>query len=114
VRHWEELTDYIKKNYCPKEPYCLTALQKCNWMQEGLDEEYRGLYAPRQMMNDPPYGQISYNSPLSNALKLKLGNNVNRFLVEMKTVTGKEIAEHIMRPAKVIPASLVPVSYPHC
>jgi len=42
--------------------------------QEELDEEYMGLYAPGQMINDPLYGQISYNSSLSNAFKLKLGH----------------------------------------
>jgi hypothetical protein len=73
-----------------------------------------GLYAPRQTMNDPLYGQISYNSSFSNAFKLKLGHNVNLFLVEMKGATGKENAKHIMRPAKVIPASLALVSYAHC
>jgi len=114
VRHWEELIDFIEKNCGPKEPYCLTALYKCNLTQEELDEEYMGLYAPGQMMNDPLYGQISYNSSLSNAFKLKLGHNVNVFLVEMKAATGKDNAEHVMRPAKVIPASLVPVKYAHC
>jgi hypothetical protein len=114
VRHWEELIDFIEKNCGPKEPYCLTALYKCNLTQEELDEEYMGLYAPGQMMNDPLYGQISYNSSLSNAFKLKLGHDVQLFLIEMKAATGKEIAEHVMRPAKVIPASLVTVSYAHC
>jgi len=65
------------------------------------------------MMNDSLYGQISYNSSLSNAFKLKLGHNVNLFSIEMKTATGKDNAEHIMRPAKVIPAGLVPVCYAH-
>jgi hypothetical protein len=73
-----------------------------------------GSYAPVQIMNDPLYGQISYNSSLSNAFKLKLGHNVNLFLVEMKPATGKENAEHIMGPAKVIPASRVPVCYANC
>ena len=114
VRHWEELFDFTEKNCGPKERYCLTALYKCTLTQEELDEEYMGLYAPGQMMNDPLYGQISYNSSLSNAFKLKLGHNVQLFLIEMKAATGKEIAEHVMRPAKVIPASLVTVSYANC
>jgi len=114
LRHWEELIDFIEKNCSPKEPYCLTALYKCNLTQEELNEEYMELYAPRQMMNDPLCGQISYNSSLSNAFKLKLGHNVNLFLVEMKTATGKKITEHVMRPAKVIPASLFKESYAHC
>jgi hypothetical protein len=61
-------------------------------------------------MNDVVYGQISYYSSLSNAFKLKLGHIVKPFLVEMKAATGKNIAEHVLRPAKVIPASLVMVS----
>jgi hypothetical protein len=65
------------------------------------------------MMNDPLYDQISYNSSLSNAFRLKLGHIVSQFLVEMKAATGMDIAEHVMRPAKVIPASLVPVSHAH-
>jgi len=111
VRHWEELIDFIEKNCGPIEPYCLTALFKCNLTQEELNEEYMGLYTPGQMLNDPLYGQISYNSSVSNAFKLKLGHNVQLFLVEMKAATGKDIAERIIRPAKVIPASLDMVSY---
>jgi hypothetical protein len=114
VRYWEELIDFITKNCSPKEPYCLTALYKCNLTQEQLDKEYMGSYAPGQMMNNPLYDQISYNSSLSNPFKLKLGHNVNVFLVEMKAATAKDIAEHVMRPAKVIPTSLFPVSYAHC
>jgi hypothetical protein len=113
-RHWEELIDFIKRKFSPKEPYCLTALYNCHLRQEELDKEYMGLYAPGQMMNDPLYDQISYKSSLSNAFKLKLGHNVNLFLIEMKSATGKDIAEHVMRPARLIPASLVPVSYAHC
>jgi len=111
VRYWEELIDFIQKNCSPTEPYCLTVLYKCNLTQEELDEEYIGLYAPGQMMNDPLYGQISYKSSLSNAFKLKLGHNANLCLVQMKAATGKDIAEHVMRLAKVIPASLFPLSY---
>jgi len=111
VRHREELNDFIEKNCGPIEPYCLTALYKCHLTQEELDKEYMGLYTPGQMLNDPLYGQISYNSSLSNAFKLKLGHNVQLFLVEMKAATGKDIAEHVIRPAKVIPASLDMVSY---
>ena len=36
---------------------------------------------------------------------------MNLFLKEMKAATGKDIAEHVIRPAKVIPTSLVTVSY---
>jgi len=63
------------------------------------------------MLNDPLYGQISYNSSLSNAFKFKLGHNVQLFSIEMKTATGKDIAEHTIRPAKEIPTSLVTDSY---
>jgi hypothetical protein len=114
VRHWEELTDFIEKNCSPKEPYCLTALYKGNLMQEELDKEYMRLYSPGQMMNDPLYDQMSYNSSLSNAFQLKLEHDVKLLLVEMKAATGKENAEHVMRPVKVIPASLGPVNYAHC
>jgi len=114
VRDWEELGDFIEQHCSAKVPDCLTGLYKCNLTQEELDEEYMGLYAPGQMMNVPLYGQISYNSSHSNAFKLKLGHNANLFLVEMKTATGKDIAEHVMRWANVIPTSLVLVSYAHC
>jgi len=111
VRHWEELIDFIEQNCSPKEPYCPTAISKCNLTQEELDEEYMGLYTPGQMMNDRLYGQISYNSSISNAFRLKLGHNLKLFLVEMKAATGKDMAEHVIRPAKVIPASIIKVNY---
>jgi hypothetical protein len=57
--------------------------------QEALDEKYMGLYTPGQMMNNPLYGQISYNSSLSNAFKLKLGQNVKLFLVDQKAAQGR-------------------------
>ena len=63
------------------------------------------------MITDPIYGQISYNCCPSNALKLKAGHNPAIFLVKMKRATGKEIAENIIRPAKVIPASRVKARY---
>jgi hypothetical protein len=106
----EKLIDFIEQNCSPKEPYYLTALFKCNSTQEELDEEHMGLYVPGQM-NGPLYGQISYNSSLSNAFKLKWGHNVRLFLIDMKAVPRKDIAEHVMRPAKVIPASLFMNSY---
>jgi hypothetical protein len=70
-----------------------------------------GLYALGQTMNDPLYGQMSYNSSLSHAFRLKLGHEVKQFLVEMNTGTGKDIAAHVIGLPKVIPASLVMVSY---
>ena len=111
MRHWEELIDFIETKCSPKEPYCLTAIYKCNLTQEELDEEYMGLYAPGQIMNDPLYSPISYNSSLSNAFKLKLEYDVKLFFVDMMPATGKDIVEHVMRPAKVISASLVTVRH---
>jgi hypothetical protein len=55
VRHWEALIDFIKKNCGLKEPYSLTAIEKCNLTQKELVEEWMELYAMGQMMNDPPY-----------------------------------------------------------
>jgi len=111
VRHWEELIDFIEQNCSPKEPYCLTAIYKCNLTQEELEDEYMGVYASGHMMNDPLYGQISYNCSRSNGFKLKLDHDVKQFLVEVKVATGTDIAEHVIRPVKVIPTSLLPVSY---
>jgi len=111
VRHWEEMIDFIEKNCRPIEPYFLTVLYKWNLTQDKLDKEYMGLYTPGQMLNDSLYGQISYNSSLTNAFKLQLGHNVQLFLLEMKAATGKNIAEHAIRPAKAIPPSLVTVCY---
>jgi hypothetical protein len=70
-----------------------------------------GLSAPGQMMNDCQSGQISLNSSLLNAYKLEPGPNVKLFWVELKAATGKNILEDIIRPAKVIPASLIPARY---
>jgi hypothetical protein len=111
VRHWEELIHFIEKSCSLKQPYCLTAIYKCNLTNKELDEEYMRLYTPGQMMNNHLYGQISSNSSLSNAFKLKQGHDVKLYLVEMKAATGKAIAERVMQPAKVIPTSLVTVSY---
>jgi len=110
VRHWEELINFIVYNCGPNQPYCLTATYKCNLTQEEVDEEYIRLYAPGQLMNDPLYGQISYPRSLSDAFKLKLRPNVKLLLIEMKTAVEKDIAEHVIGPAKVIPAHLVSVS----
>jgi len=104
-RYREELVEFIERNCGPNEPYCLTVIYKCNLTQEELNKENMRLYAPGQRMNDAPYGPISYNCSLSNTSKLKLGHNVKIFLVETKAATGKDIAEYVMRPAKVIPPS---------
>jgi hypothetical protein len=39
VRNREELIAFIENNCGPKEPYCVTAIYKCNMMQEELREE---------------------------------------------------------------------------
>jgi len=62
-----------------------------------------GLYTPGQMRMDPVCGLISYSCCFSNALKLKLGHNPKICFVDMQRATWKEIAEQIIRPAKVIP-----------
>ena len=113
LKHWEELIDFIEKNCPPNEPYYLIGIYKCNLTQKELDEECMGLYTPRQMMNNPLYGQISYNSSLSNAFKLKLRHDVKLFVVQMKAATRKNIAKHVMGPANVIPTNLVTVCSAH-
>jgi hypothetical protein len=113
-RHWEELLEMIDKNCGLKEPCTLAAITKCNLTKDEFDEEYIGLYAPGQLINDPCFGPISFNSSISIAFKLKVGYNLKLFLVGIKVVTGKDIAEHLMRPAKLIPTSFVAVTYAHC
>jgi hypothetical protein len=111
VRDWEELVDLIEQNCSPKEPFSLTAIYKCNLTQDEVDQEYMGSYTPGQTMNYRLSGQISYNSSHLNTCKLKLGHNVKLFLVEIKTATWIDIEEHVMRLGKIMPTSLVPVSY---
>jgi hypothetical protein len=60
-------------------------------------------------MNIPLHGWISYHSSLSVAFKLNLGQNMKPLLIEVKAAVRKDIAEHIIRPAKVIPTWLVSV-----
>jgi hypothetical protein len=107
VRHWEELVHFIDKNSSPKEPYILTSIFMCTLEKDKLEEEYLGLYTHQQKINDPVYGQISYNCCLVNAFMLKHGLNVKILLVEMMRATGTGIAKHEIRPTKVIPASRV-------
>ena len=66
------------------------------------------------MINDPIYGQISYNWYLPNAFKLKLGHNVKIFVVEMMRATGKETAEHIIRLTKVISPAVLRLNLSNC
>jgi hypothetical protein len=107
VRHWEEFVDFIDTNGGLKEPYNLTPTFKCNLEQDKLEGEYMGLYTHGQIINDPIYGQISYNRCCSNTFHLKHGHSVKIFLVEMLRARGKEFAEHIIRLTKVITASHV-------
>ena len=111
VRHREELVDFIDKNGSPIEPYILTSMFKCSLEQDKLGEEDMGIYKDGQMMNDPIYGQISYNCCLPNASELKLGHNVKIFVVNMMRATGKGIAERVIRPTKVICTSRVKASH---
>ena len=73
--------------------------------QDEFDEEYKGLYPHRHMINDRIDGQISYNCSLSNDFKLTLGHNWKTSLVDMKGATQKAIAQHVIRPAKAIPTN---------
>jgi hypothetical protein len=54
------------------------------------------------MLDDPIYGQISYNCGHSKASKLKLGCNVMILLIEMSRAMEKEIAQHVVILATVI------------
>jgi len=107
VRHWEELINFINRNRGPKEPYILTSRFKFTLEEDKLDEEYLELYTNGQMTMDPICGQISYNCCLSNVFKLKLGHYAKIFWFKMKRATGKEIANHVIRPAKAIAAGHV-------
>ena len=106
--------DFIDKNGGPEEPYVLKSMFKCTFEQDELEEEYIGISKHGQMINDPIYGQITYNCCLSNAFKLKLGHNVKIFVLEMKRVTRKEIAEHVIRPTKVIPLAVLRLDVSNC
>jgi hypothetical protein len=107
VRQWEGPIDFIDNNWCSKVPYIPTLWFKCTLEQDKLDEEYMGLYTIGQIIMDPIYGQISYHCWLANASNFKLGHYLRICLVEMRRATGKEIAAHVFRPLKIIPASRV-------
>jgi len=114
VRHWDVLVDFIDKNGGPKEPYIPRSMFKCTVEQDELEEEYIGIYKHGQIINDPIDGQISYNGCLSIAFKLKLGYNVKIFVVEMMGATGKQTAEHVIRPTKVIPLPALRLDVTNC
>jgi len=63
------------------------------------------------MMMDPIFGKISYNCYVGNSFNLELRNSAKIFLVKIKRATGKEIVQHLLRPAKVIPTSCFKASY---
>ena len=113
-RHWKGLIDFIDKHGGPKEPYIFTSMFKCTLEQDELKKDYMGIDKHGQIINDPIYGQISYNCCLSNAFKLKVGHNMKIFVVEMMKVTRKEIAEHVIRPTKVIPLALLRLDVSNC
>jgi len=98
VRHWDELVEFMDENGGPKEPYILTSMFKCILEQDRMDKEYIGSYTHGNMIHYPIYGQISFNCCFSNAVKLKLGHNVKIIMVQMMRATGKEMAEHVIRP----------------
>jgi len=112
--HWEELVDFIDKNSGPKEPYILRSKFKCTLEQDELEEKYMRIYKHGQIISDSIYGLISYNSCLSNAFKLKLGHNEKIFVVEMMRATGKETAEHVIRPTKVILLAVLRLDMSNC
>jgi len=107
VRHCEELIDFIDQKGGLKEPYIMTSMFKCTLEQDELEAEYMGLYTHGQMIMDPIYGQILYNCCLSKTFKLNSGHNLKIFVSKIKRATEKEIAEHVIRPIKVIPTSRV-------
>jgi hypothetical protein len=114
VRHWEEFVDFVDKNGGPKESYILKLMFKCTLEHDELEAEFMGIYKHGQIMNNSIYGQISYNCCLSNAFKLKLGHNVMIFVIEMMRATGKETAEYVIRPTKVIPLAVLRLDMSNC
>ena len=75
--------------------------------RDELEEEYTRLDTPSLMIIDTIYDQISFNWCLANAFTTNLGHHLTIVLLEVKRATGKEIAEHVNRPANVFPASYV-------
>jgi len=64
-------------------------------------------FTPAPMINDPIYGQISYNCCFSNAFMLKVVHNLKIVVVGIMRASWKEIAKHVIGPTKVIPATQV-------
>jgi len=110
--NWEMLIDLNNIIGGPEEPYMITSIFRCIQEENQLDKAYVWVYTDGQMMNDPVYGQILYDFCLWHTFKLKLGHSVKISFVEMRSAGGKEIAEHLMKTAMIIPAHLVkPQSY---
>jgi hypothetical protein len=101
------LVDFIDKNSSLEESYILRYMFQCTLEQDKSEEEYTGIYKHYQIINDPTYGEVSYNCCLSNAFKLKLGHEGMIFVVGMMRATGKETAEHVIRPTNDIPLALL-------
>jgi len=72
-----------------------------------MPKEYLRLYTHWDLMNVTVNEQIAYNYCLPYAFKLKHEQNVETFWVEMRRATGRESAEHMIRPANSIPTSSV-------
>jgi len=106
-RHRENMIVFVNNKECPMQPSILSIMLECAFKHDKLDEECTGWYTHGQMMDDAIYGLISYNCWLYNAFRLKLGYNLNIMLVAIRRGTGKEMTEHIVRPAKAIPRSQV-------
>ena len=66
-----------------------------------------GLCTNRQMIMNTIYGQISYHYCHSKAFKAKLAHDQEIFYFRIRRATGKEIAERIIKPVNLIPASHV-------
>jgi hypothetical protein len=103
----EELMDFIPKNRRRNEPYIRTSRFKYTLEQDGLGAGFMALYTNGHMMLDTIYDHISYQCCRSNACKLKDGHDPKICFVEKLRSTWMQMAEHLIRPGKVIPSSHV-------
>jgi hypothetical protein len=83
---------------------------KCTLEQAELKEKYMGLYTNGQMIIHTIYGQISYHYCHSYAFKGKLAHDLKIFWFKIRSAMGNKIAECVIRPADVLPASHVNAS----
>jgi hypothetical protein len=114
IRHFEEFVNFIDNNRGPNEPYILRSMFKCTLEQNELEEEYMLIYKHRKMINNPVYGQISYNCCLSHTFKLNSGHNVKIFVVELMRATGNDTAKLVIRPTKAIPLAVLRLDMTNC